>query len=82
MGKKSEHTREKALSKKQKGWAGFSRIPLLGWFIGALAAVILEHFIGLRLAWALGLPKVPALFGMMTILKKPLLFPGTLLYAF
>ncbi len=82
MGKKSEHTREKALSKKQKVWAGFSRIPLLGWFIGALAAVILEHFIGLRLAWALGLPKVPALFGMMTILKKPLLFPGTLLYVF
>ncbi|GAK55938.1 LivM4 protein [Candidatus Vecturithrix granuli] len=65
---------------KQKVWAGFSRIPLLGWFLGALVAVILEQFIGLRLAWALGLPKIPALFGVMIMLKTPLLFPGTILY--
>ena len=82
MGKKSEHTQEREGSRKQKVWEGFSRVPLLGWLLGALAAVILEHFVGLRLAWTLGLPKIPALFGVMLILKTPSLFPGALLYAF
>jgi len=57
-----------------------SGVPLLGWLSGILAAVILERFIGASLAPALGLPKLPALFGIAIMLKKPLLIPNSLLY--
>ena len=57
-----------------------SRVPLLAWFLGALAAVTLEQFVGNPLAWGIGLPKVPVLFGFVIMLKKPLLIPSIALY--
>ena len=57
-----------------------SRIPVLGWICGALAAVILEQFVGRQLALSIGLPKIPALFGFTIILKTPTLIPSSLLY--
>ena len=57
-----------------------SRVPLLGWLIGALVAVGLEMAIGTPLARGLGLYKAPALFGFAIMLKKPLLIPGAALY--
>ena len=57
-----------------------SRVPVLGWIFGVLVAVILEYFIGTFLALALGLPKIPVLFGFVIMLKKPLLIPGALVY--
>ncbi len=58
----------------------FSRVPLLGWIISAVIAVVLEGFAGTPLAWKLGLPKIPALFGVVTMLKKPALIPGVIVY--
>ncbi|MFN2219415.1 MAG: hypothetical protein ACK2UA_12470, partial [Anaerolineae bacterium] len=43
--------------------AQFSQVPLLGWLLGALVAVILELIVGTPLARALGMSKVPVLFG-------------------
>jgi len=58
----------------------FSRVPILGWLFGILIAVILEQIVGTTLALALGLPKIPALFGFLIMLKKPMLVPSTMLY--
>ncbi len=58
----------------------FSGIPLLGWFSGILVAVLLEHFLGDALTEVLGLPKIPVLFGFVTMLKKPALMPGSLVF--
>ena len=58
----------------------FSRVPLLGWLLGALIAVILEHYLGEPLADVLGLPKVPVLFGFVIMLKKPLLIPSAICF--
>ena len=58
----------------------FSRVPLLGWLVGALTAVVLEILAGAQLASVLGLPKLPVLFGFDTVLKTPALIPSTLLY--
>ncbi|MGD8494463.1 MAG: branched-chain amino acid ABC transporter permease [Desulfobacterales bacterium] len=60
--------------------ARVSRVPLIGWLIGALIAVGLEMAIGTPLARGLGLPKAPVLFGFIIMLKKPLLIPGAALY--
>ena len=60
--------------------AWVSRVPLIGWLIGALIAVGLEMAIGTPLARGLGLPKAPVLFGFVLMLKKPLLIPGAALY--
>jgi branched-chain amino acid transport system permease protein len=60
--------------------ASFSQVPLIGWFLGALAAVALERYIGTSLALTLGLPKIPVLFGFLIMLKKPVLIPGAVLY--
>jgi branched-chain amino acid transport system permease protein len=57
-----------------------SRAPLLGWLAGALVAVILELSVGTPLAWALGMAKVPVLFGFDLALKQPQIFPSALLY--
>ncbi len=59
-----------------------SPVPLMGWFLGALVAVLLEHYVGLALANGLGLPKVPVLFGLMIMLKDPAQIPGALAYVF
>ena len=58
----------------------FSQVPLLAWFCGILVAVLLERFVGDPLTELLGLPKIPALFGAVTVLKKPLLIPGTMAF--
>jgi branched-chain amino acid transport system permease protein len=63
---------------KLQDW--FSHIPLLSWLFGAQIAVILEHLIGTPLAEAVGLPKIPALFGVMIMLKKIVLIPSALIY--
>jgi len=57
-----------------------SQVPLLAWFCGILVAVLLERFVGDPFTELLGLPKIPALFGAVTVLKKPLLIPGTLAF--
>ncbi len=60
--------------------ACFSRIPLLAWLFAAPIAVALEHLIGTPVAEALGLPRIPVLFGFVIMLKKPLLIPSVTLY--
>ncbi len=61
-------------------WAPLSQVPLLGWLFGALIAVALERLVGTPLALALGLPKIPVLFGFVIMLKKPILIPGAIPY--
>jgi len=63
---------------KIRNW--FSNTPLLGWLLGILVAVILEHLLGYDLAYLLGLPKIPVLFGCVIMLKKPILIPSVLGY--
>ncbi len=58
----------------------FSTTPLLSWLLGLPVAAILEQVVGTKLALALGLPKVPVLFGFVLMLKEPLHIPGILLY--
>lgn len=58
----------------------FVMVPMLGWFLGALVAVVLEQLIGLPLARTLGMPRIPALFGIVIALQNPGLIPSTILY--
>lgn len=58
----------------------YSRIPLLSWLSGVLAAVVLERLFGTYLAWALGLRKIPVLFGFVIMFKKPILIPSAMIY--
>jgi len=58
----------------------FSRVPLMGWLLGALIAVVLEHYLGEPLADILMLPKIPVLFGFVIMLKKPLLIPSVIIF--
>ena len=60
----------------------FSDIPLLGWFMGAIIAILLEHSLGSILAMILGLSKIPVLFGLVIMLKKPFLIPSAIIYMF
>jgi branched-chain amino acid transport system permease protein len=55
-------------------------VPLIGWLIGIFVAVLVEYFLGDLISYYLGLPKIPVLFGFLTVLKKPLLIPGTIGY--
>ena len=55
-------------------------IPLIGWLLGIFTAVLAEYFLGDLISYYLGLPKIPVLFGFLTVLKKPLLIPGTIGY--
>ncbi len=52
-------------------------VPLLALLLGIFAAVLVEYFLGDLISYYLGLPKIPVLFGFLTVLKKPLLIPGT-----
>ncbi|MFH2218922.1 MAG: branched-chain amino acid ABC transporter permease [Pseudomonadota bacterium] len=65
---------------KQKIQDFFSPVPLLGWLIAILIAVVLEHFLGDLVSDLVGLPKIPALFGVLIMLKKPLLIPSAVIY--
>jgi branched-chain amino acid transport system permease protein len=60
--------------------SSFSDVPLLAWLLGILAAVVCEKEVGLTVAQAFGLPKIPVLFGILYMLKEPALIPGALLY--
>jgi len=61
-------------------WQPYKTVPLLGWLLAALVAVGLEQFVGLPLAWALGMSKIPALFGAVVALDNPVMFPSALLF--
>jgi branched-chain amino acid transport system permease protein len=61
-------------------WKPYSRIPLLGWLVGALAAVLLELIVGNQFGRLLGMSKAPALLGLVIIMKTPLLIPSALAY--
>ncbi len=65
---------------KNKLRESFSQIPLLGWLLGTLVAVVLEYFLGDLLVDLIGLPKVPVLFGCLIVLKKPFLIPSAFLF--
>jgi branched-chain amino acid transport system permease protein len=58
----------------------FSPVPILGWLLGALVAVLLELSVGTPLGRALGMSKVPVLFGFDIVLRQPVLIPSALLY--
>jgi branched-chain amino acid transport system permease protein len=47
----------------------FRPVPLLGYLIGFLVCVLWEVWVGERFAALLGLPKMPVLFGILTIFK-------------
>jgi branched-chain amino acid transport system permease protein len=57
-----------------------AQVPLLGWLFGALVAVAVEYLVGDLLAVALGMPGMPALFGLEIMFKQPLLIPSAILY--
>lgn len=71
---------EKEKTLKSKLRESFAQVPMLGWLLGALIAVMLEYYLGDALADVLGLPKIPVLFGFVIMLKKPLLIPGALIF--
>lgn len=64
----------------QTFWSRFDDVPLLGWLIGTLVAAGLEFVVGRPVAQVLGMPKSPALFGFLFILKEPWLIPSALAY--
>ncbi len=55
-------------------------IPLIGCLGAIFVAVLIEYYLGDLISYYLGLPKIPVLFGFLTVLKKPLLLPGTMGY--
>ena len=61
-------------------WQPYRSAPLLGWLLAALVVVGLEQLVGLPLARALGMSKIPALFGALVILGNPLLIPSIMLF--
>jgi len=61
-------------------WEPYRSVPLLGWLFSLLIAVGLEQLIGRNLAWALGMSKVPALFGIAVILDAPIMIPSAIIY--
>ncbi len=81
-----EANRDKSPSHPPRGKGALrracGRVPLLGWLLAILCAVLLEHYLGKALADLLGLRKIPVLLGVVTILKKPLLMPKTVLFVF
>ncbi|MCD4743720.1 MAG: branched-chain amino acid ABC transporter permease [Desulfobacteraceae bacterium] len=59
----------------------FSMVPMFGWLSGALAAVLVEYFLGYNyISLVLGLPKIPVLFGTLIMLKTPIMIPSVLAY--
>ncbi|MES0340176.1 MAG: hypothetical protein ABUK15_09000, partial [Anaerolineales bacterium] len=63
-----------------KLWEPYKQVPLLGLLLAALVAVLLEMLVGQPLARLLGMSKAPALFGVIVVLKTPILIPSVLLY--
>jgi branched-chain amino acid transport system permease protein len=80
-----EATNSAMPEKRWRLWVGalrelYSQVPILGWLVGALIAVILEQLVGTPLARGLGMSKSPALFGLTLVLQHPNLIPSALLY--
>jgi branched-chain amino acid transport system permease protein len=61
-------------------WIPYARVPLLGWLLGTIVALLLETLIGQPFARALGMSKLPALFGVVLALDKPVLIPSAVIY--
>lgn len=55
-------------------------MPVMGWLIAGFISVLLEYLLGDMLAYIVGLPKIPVLFGFVIMLKKPFLIPSALIY--
>jgi len=56
-------------------------IPMAGWLLGLLTAVLIEYFWGYDyISYYLGLPKIPVMFGAILMLKDPVMIPGVLAY--
>ena len=53
---------------------------MLGWLVGILCTVLVEHYLGDWLSYILYLPKIPVLFGCLIMLKEPILIPSALAY--
>jgi branched-chain amino acid transport system permease protein len=59
----------------------FSTVPILGWLLGILAAVLIEYYWGYDyISYYLGLPKIPVLLGALIMLKNPMMIPGAVGY--
>ncbi|MGW8193483.1 MAG: branched-chain amino acid ABC transporter permease [Desulforhopalus sp.] len=58
----------------------FSVVPLAGWLLGVMAAVLVEFYLGDLISYYLYLPKIPVLFGTLIMLKDPVLIPSALGY--
>lgn len=58
----------------------FATVPMIGWLISMLCAVLIEYQFGDGLAYLLNMEKMPALFGATIALKHPQLMPAVLLY--
>jgi branched-chain amino acid transport system permease protein len=59
----------------------FSTVPMLGWLLGTLVAVLIEYYWGYDyISYYLGLPKIPVLFGALIMLKEPMMIPGAIAY--
>lgn len=57
-----------------------AQIPLMGWLAGALVAALVESVIGPLVTILVGLPTMPAIFGLSIIFSRPVLIPSILLY--
>ena len=55
-------------------------VPMLGWLLGILCAVVVEYLLGDWLSYILYLPKIPVLFGCLVMLKEPVLIPSVIAY--
>ncbi|MCI5220375.1 MAG: branched-chain amino acid ABC transporter permease, partial [Candidatus Electrothrix sp. LOE2] len=71
---------QKLLQKIRNLLKTFTVIPLAGWLLGALAAALLEYYLGDRLSYQLYLPKIPVMFGTLMMLKNPAFIPSVLAY--
>ena len=59
----------------------FADVPMLGWLIGCLMAVLVEYYWGYdHISYYMGLPKIPVLFGALVVLKEPMMIPGVIGY--
>jgi branched-chain amino acid transport system permease protein len=76
----AEEKRSRIRTLLSRLWSPFKQVPLIGWLLAAIVAVLLEMFVGQPLARLLGMSKIPALFGVVLVLKTPALIPSTLLY--
>lgn len=59
----------------------FANVPMLGWLLGCLVAVLIEYYWGYDyISYYMGLPKIPVLFGALVVLMEPAMIPGVIGY--